>query len=408
MLLSICSEPKILEIMRIVNIIITIIRIVVPLILIFALIFKLIQGMTSGNDDALSKFKKTAPQNIVAAVVIFFVPVLVSLIVKLTFPNNDYSNCLNITTREQINALYQEKVETLINIAEESHNINDYNAAKNYLINIKDSSMRTMYDERLAQLKEVIDEENIIVSTEGKSTGLGREIKLSSKAEQACRYVLNSDTTMIRLYRCDCRYNCMYPAALPGGGKEITMPGQGTGDAPYETNIAKEAINFSRYMKGAFSVEHPGVIKEDGLLESAKAFMVLYKGDFLEDYRFKFNKEGEIQFPIGTCTQCYSDANLIQMYDSGLYRDKIDAVFEEARYFLLVNDDGELTSTEYAGTSDSNNLSPVFLLDKLARNGMSFLDILKSLRTDTTNKQHYYYKQSNVYDCRNLVEDESK
>ena len=106
MIASICSEPKVLEVMRIVNIFISIIRIVVPIILIFVLVFKLISAITSNNDDALAKVKKTAVPNIVAAVIIFIIPTLINLIVKITFPNNDYQNCLKIKSIADLQEAY--------------------------------------------------------------------------------------------------------------------------------------------------------------------------------------------------------------------------------------------------------------------------------------------------------------
>ncbi len=50
MVLSICSDPKILEIMRIVNLAINIIRIAVPIILIFVLMIKLVGAITKSDD----------------------------------------------------------------------------------------------------------------------------------------------------------------------------------------------------------------------------------------------------------------------------------------------------------------------------------------------------------------------
>ena len=165
MIASICSEPAILEVMRIVNIIINIIRIVVPILLIFILIFKLIQGMTSGANDSLAKVKKSVPSNVIAAALIFFIPVLVRLIVRLTFPNTDYENCLKIVSKEEIQLSYEEKLNKLISSAENTLNINDYNNAINYLNHIKDNDKRKNYEQYLATIKEKIDEKNKVVDS---------------------------------------------------------------------------------------------------------------------------------------------------------------------------------------------------------------------------------------------------
>ena len=95
MIISICSEPKVLEAMKYVNILITIIRIVVPILLIFSVSFKFISIIKIGNEDELTKVKKTVISNAIVAIIIFLIPNLVNIIVKITFPSNDYSNCLN-------------------------------------------------------------------------------------------------------------------------------------------------------------------------------------------------------------------------------------------------------------------------------------------------------------------------
>ena len=59
MIASICSEPKILEVMRLVNIFINIIRIVVPILLIFTLIFKFAKATINDDKDNLQKVLKT-------------------------------------------------------------------------------------------------------------------------------------------------------------------------------------------------------------------------------------------------------------------------------------------------------------------------------------------------------------
>ena len=160
MIASICSNPKVLEVMRYINIFVTIIRIIVPMLLIFSLTFKLIKAVTSGNDDGLSKFKKNAPSNIIAAAVIFLIPSIVSLIVKVSFPNSDYKNCLEIKTVDKINEIYENKMEELVNNLEESLDINDYNNAMSYLKNIKDENKRNQYESKIISIKEEIDEKN--------------------------------------------------------------------------------------------------------------------------------------------------------------------------------------------------------------------------------------------------------
>ena len=159
MIASICSEPKVLEIMRLVNIFISIIRIIVPILLIFSLMFKFMSVIKTGNEDELAKVKKSSVINVVAAVLIFLIPNIISIIVKIGFKENDYDKCLEVNNKT-ITEAYEDKMENLVLKAEETLNINDYSNALSYLNNIKDENKRSSYANRLKKVKEKIDERN--------------------------------------------------------------------------------------------------------------------------------------------------------------------------------------------------------------------------------------------------------
>ena len=154
MLLSICSEPKVLEVMRIVNIVIQIIRIVIPILLI---LFCMIDGVRATMSGDLEPLKKSIVARCIAAILIFFIPMFVSVIVNSTTANYDYKNCLVIRTRSQINAIYNTREEEYVSKAETSKNMNDYNTAIIYLNNIKDQEKYKEFQERLRKVKEEID-----------------------------------------------------------------------------------------------------------------------------------------------------------------------------------------------------------------------------------------------------------
>lgn len=169
MIISICSEPKVLEIMRLINILINIIRIVIPIILIFSVSLKFASVIKSGNEDSFSKIKKSVITNSIAAIIIFLIPTFINIIVKISFPNSDYKNCLSVRTIEEINKIYEEKEEKLIKIAEESLDINDYNNAYLYLKNIKNEEKIKKFEDRLllVQDKRYIKEaESLVVIAE--------------------------------------------------------------------------------------------------------------------------------------------------------------------------------------------------------------------------------------------------
>ena len=162
MILSICSEPKVLEIMRIVNILITIIQIIAPIVLIFTLIFKFVKSTINDDQDSLQKVLKTVPSNIIASVLIVLIPFFVSMVVKISFPNSDYKNCLTVKTIEQLNEAYENKMVVLIDNVRETLSISDYNNALNYLKNIKDKEKKEEFSKELDEIYEKVKEKNRI------------------------------------------------------------------------------------------------------------------------------------------------------------------------------------------------------------------------------------------------------
>ena len=155
LVMSICSVPEVLEVMRIINMVILIIKIVVPILLILTGMITLMKTINVGNDDLLAKAKKQLVSNCIAAIVIFLIPTLVNVIVKVSDTDNQYRDCLYADT-EIINNAYSNKAETLVSTAESSKTYNDYYAAKDAVSKIKDGNERASLEERLDALYEII------------------------------------------------------------------------------------------------------------------------------------------------------------------------------------------------------------------------------------------------------------
>ena len=89
MILGICDNPDILNVMRIIDIVITIIKIVVPILLI-------ISGMITyknavRDNEAISKANNLFVKKIIAAVLIFFIPTFVNISAKMKERRLEYS-----------------------------------------------------------------------------------------------------------------------------------------------------------------------------------------------------------------------------------------------------------------------------------------------------------------------------
>ncbi len=116
MILSICEDPKILEIVRLVKLFINVITISVPIILIFVLMIKFAGAVTKSDDDGLKKVMKIAPKNILAAALIFLVPIFVRIVVKITAPSSDFTHCLDNSSSEPIQEIAYESVKEKIHV----------------------------------------------------------------------------------------------------------------------------------------------------------------------------------------------------------------------------------------------------------------------------------------------------
>lgn len=157
MILQICDNPTVLSVMRIVNIAILIIKIAVPILLILTGMITLLKTIKVGEEDSLAKAKKQLINNAIAAVVIFFVPTFVNVLVKVSLTNGEYKDCLNNTSTEVINQKYYDIAVNSISKAESSSKYNDYYDAVNKVNNIKDTDTKNALKKRLDNVKNIID-----------------------------------------------------------------------------------------------------------------------------------------------------------------------------------------------------------------------------------------------------------
>ena len=157
MILSVCEEPSIMNVMYYVILMIKILRAAIPIILIITVMLKFASAVTKHDEAAIKKVTSSVVQNLVAAVLIFLVPTFVDIVVKLSFPNSDYTNCISGITLDTVNAAFNAKMDKLISEAESSLEYSDYSSALTYLSNIKDSTKKQEYEAKLNTIKELID-----------------------------------------------------------------------------------------------------------------------------------------------------------------------------------------------------------------------------------------------------------
>lgn len=212
-ILSICDNPDILQVMRIVNIVITIIKIAVPILLIIFIMIELISAIT--DEEKLKKVTTGAVKKFIAAVLIFLIPTLVQAIVVVTLGNENaadgYKNCLKNLTLEQINQIYEQNAIDAITKAESTLDYNDYSNAVILVHKIKDTEKKSDYLRRLDTLKSKINKDSSGGSTSGTDSGNGQVT-----ANKYTLYMGDSRTNGMQMVGLDsneqaiCEDNAMY------------------------------------------------------------------------------------------------------------------------------------------------------------------------------------------------------
>ena len=158
MILGICDNPSVLEVMNIISKIIMIIKIAVPIILIVIVMIDFMKCIKVGDEDLLKKAQRMAINRAIAAVLIFLVPTFVGTLVRISTNGTEYQACFSENISETTKEAYIANAERIVSKAESTLNYNDYNNAIIAVNNIKDASDRLPFQERLNAIKDKIND----------------------------------------------------------------------------------------------------------------------------------------------------------------------------------------------------------------------------------------------------------
>ena len=127
MILSICDSAEVLSVMRIVKIVIEAIRIVVPIILIVTTMISFAGAVASGEQQSAMK---VTIKRVIAAIIIFFIPLLIKTTVRLIDGSDGYYKCISNATREGVSNARVSAAQELITNAFNTLKRGNYLAAK--------------------------------------------------------------------------------------------------------------------------------------------------------------------------------------------------------------------------------------------------------------------------------------
>ena len=148
MILSLCSDANVLKILRYIKIVINIIFLIIPILLLVTASISYLKAISNADKDGIAKTNKAMISKCIAAVIIFFIPLITKMIVKLASTDeNDYISCIENATPEGISNAYVKNANDTVKKVKTSYDINDYNKAKDTIGNIDDELEKIDFDD---------------------------------------------------------------------------------------------------------------------------------------------------------------------------------------------------------------------------------------------------------------------
>lgn len=92
---DVCGDCTVQKVMGIVKLIMNIICIIVPIVLIIMGSFDLFKAVTAGKDEEIKKKQQTLIKRVIAGVIVFLVPTIVSVLMNLLGAGGDWKTCWN-------------------------------------------------------------------------------------------------------------------------------------------------------------------------------------------------------------------------------------------------------------------------------------------------------------------------
>lgn len=159
-LLSICDNADLLSAIKLANSVVDIFKIAVPILLILSIWFSIMGAKKTNNSELIKDAKKSAIFKVIAAVLIFIVP----MIFNLTFKSDKYSECLSGVNDKNIAISYSDKVSYLAFVAYEENDSEKLKQAEEYLSKISDVKIKEEYQNKINDIKQAFEVKELIVN----------------------------------------------------------------------------------------------------------------------------------------------------------------------------------------------------------------------------------------------------
>ena len=161
-LLSICNNPEVLSVLRMLKLFLVALQIAAPLLLVIFVMIEFVKALSEGNDGALKRAFSNSISRIVASLVLFFVPTFVNIIISVTTMDYTYKSCLDSATVEKIQAAYDDRARARVNSLKESLDNFSYQQALSALDDMSDGEEKEKLKKELESLNLVIKAKELV------------------------------------------------------------------------------------------------------------------------------------------------------------------------------------------------------------------------------------------------------
>jgi len=152
-----CTEIEILAIINILRTIVKIISIVLPIVLVISLMITIVKNtFFTSESDFLKPILMQSKSKIIAACLIFFIPLILSTMFSLINENTTYESCWDNATTENMNILANKQIKDAISSLDKNSSLDDAFKADNLLTYITDDEKKKEYKDQIDKIKEEI------------------------------------------------------------------------------------------------------------------------------------------------------------------------------------------------------------------------------------------------------------
>lgn len=147
MILDLCMEPGLIEVLLIVKNVIAVFQIGIPIVGIIMLSWGIAKVVMAGDENKMKEQIRKLPPKIMALVLVFLVPFLVNFTTNLVsdFGGTNYIACYDNVTEESLKEAYALKAESYIAEVKAKLSRSSYNTAESFIKSIKDKDIRNQY-----------------------------------------------------------------------------------------------------------------------------------------------------------------------------------------------------------------------------------------------------------------------